>query len=123
MGYSDQASSELSAALQLAVRPTEPAGYAACKSIGRVPSKDRRPGDLHGNHRLDRPASGVMVLARTSKAAQRLTDQFRQRSPQKNYLALVEGRLQGEGECEDYLVKEKRQVRVVGSDYPKAKRR
>ena len=73
-------------------------------------------------HRLDRPASGVMVMARTSKAARRLTDQFRQRRPQKRYLALVEGRLDGKGICDDYLVKEGRQVRVVEAAYPKAKR-
>ncbi|MFQ5569875.1 MAG: RluA family pseudouridine synthase [Rhodothermales bacterium] len=73
-------------------------------------------------HRLDRPASGVMVLARTSKAAQRLTDQFRNRSPEKRYMAIVEGLCQGSGSCEDYLVKERRQVRVVPASYPQAKR-
>ena len=57
-------------------------------------------------HRLDRPASGVMVLARTSKAASRLSEQFRQREPEKTYLAAVEGRLIGEGEQEDYLLKD-----------------
>ena len=44
-------------------------------------------------HRLDRPTSGVMVLARTSKAASRLSDQFRERGPDKTYLAIAEGRL------------------------------
>lgn len=73
-------------------------------------------------HRLDRPASGVMVLARTSKAAARLAEQFRRRSPEKSYLALAEGRLAGDGACEDFLVKEDRQVRVVPADYPRAKR-
>ena len=83
-----------------------------------------KPGNVYLGlvHRLDRPASGVMVLARTSKAAARLTEQFRQRRPEKNYLALVEGRLAGAGTCEDHLVKESRQVRVVRADYPKAKR-
>lgn len=54
-------------------------------------------------HRLDRPASGVVVLARTSKAAARLSEQFRRRTPEKDYLAIVEGSLQGAGIATDYL--------------------
>jgi 23S rRNA pseudouridine1911/1915/1917 synthase len=42
-------------------------------------------------HRLDRPVAGVMLFARTSKAASRLSTQFRSGSPQKRYLAVVEG--------------------------------
>ena len=42
-------------------------------------------------HRLDRPVAGVMLFARTSKAASRLSTQFRSGSPQKIYLAVVEG--------------------------------
>ena len=56
-------------------------------------------------HRLDRPVSGVMVLARTSKAAGRLSDQFRRRAIDKRYLAVVEGELRGEGEAVDWLLK------------------
>lgn len=41
-------------------------------------------------HRLDRPVGGVMVLAKTSKAAARLASQFRARSVTKRYWALVE---------------------------------
>ncbi len=48
-------------------------------------------------HRLDRPASGVLLLARTSKAAARLSEQFRRRAPEKEYVALVEGALRGGG--------------------------
>ncbi len=55
--------------------------------------------------RLDRPASGVMVLARTSKAASRLTEQFSKRKVEKVYLAMVEGKLEGDGRLEDWLVK------------------
>lgn len=43
-------------------------------------------------HRLDAPVAGVMVLARTSKAAGRLSDQFRQGIVEKQYLAVVNGR-------------------------------
>lgn len=42
-------------------------------------------------HRLDRPVSGVVVFARTSKAAGRLSTQFRQKQVKKTYWALVEG--------------------------------
>lgn len=56
-------------------------------------------------HRLDRPVGGVTVLARTSKAASRLSEQFRQRRVDKTYLAFVEERLAGSGTREDWLVK------------------
>jgi 23S rRNA pseudouridine1911/1915/1917 synthase len=42
-------------------------------------------------HRLDRPVSGVMLFARTSKAASRISEQFRERSVEKVYWARVEG--------------------------------
>lgn len=44
--------------------------------------------------RLDMPVSGVVLFARTSKAARRLTEQFRTRAVQKSYWALVEGRVE-----------------------------
>ncbi|MET0386725.1 MAG: RluA family pseudouridine synthase [Polyangiales bacterium] len=42
-------------------------------------------------HRLDRPVSGVVLFAKTSKAASRLSEQFRERSVEKLYLARIEG--------------------------------
>jgi len=72
-------------------------------------------------HRLDRPVSGIMVLGRTSKAAARLSDQFSKHRADKRYLAVVEGRLEGSGAMEDYLVKEDRTVRVVTKGHPKGK--
>ncbi len=44
-------------------------------------------------HRLDRPVAGVLVFARTSKAAGRLSEQFRNNSVEKTYTAVLEGRL------------------------------
>ncbi|MCU0573950.1 MAG: RNA pseudouridine synthase [Syntrophobacteraceae bacterium] len=44
-------------------------------------------------HRLDRPVAGVLLFARTSKAAARLSDQFRMGVAEKRYLAIVEGRM------------------------------
>ncbi|GAB5518191.1 MAG: RluA family pseudouridine synthase [Rhodothermales bacterium] len=73
-------------------------------------------------HRLDRPASGVVVLARTSKAAARLTAQFKARTPTKRYLAIVEGRPPQSGEAIDYLRKRHPNVEVVKSTAQGAKR-
>ena len=54
-------------------------------------------------HRLDRPASGVVALARTSKAASRLSDQFRKHEPTKVYWAIVEGKTPASGSWTDHL--------------------
>ncbi|MFW5908188.1 MAG: RluA family pseudouridine synthase [Desulfosalsimonas sp.] len=55
-------------------------------------------------HRLDRPVAGVTVFARTSKAASRLSDQFRSKEVQKRYLAVVEGLVdKPEEELVDYI--------------------
>lgn len=72
-------------------------------------------------HRLDRPVSGVVALARTSKAASRLSEQFREREPDKRYIALVEGRLMGEGVQEDYLATRRRTTEVVRESHPEAR--
>ncbi|MGP0630781.1 RluA family pseudouridine synthase [Nitrospina sp. 32_T5] len=59
-------------------------------------------------HRLDRPVSGVVLFARTSKAASRLSEQFRNHTAQKFYLAWVEGVPEKEtGRLVHYLRKEK----------------
>ncbi|MEE4112557.1 MAG: RluA family pseudouridine synthase [Desulfobacteraceae bacterium] len=53
----------------------------------------RKPGNvfLAMVHRLDRPVAGVVLFARTSKAAGRLSRQFRERTVEKRYLAVVQG--------------------------------
>ena len=57
-------------------------------------------------HRLDRPTGGVMVFAKTSKAASRLSEQIREKVFEKEYLCIVDGKLEEQnGEYEDYLVK------------------
>jgi len=55
----------------------------------------RKPGRVFLGlvHRLDRPVAGVMLFARTSKAAGRLSEQFRNAAAEKEYAAVVEGRL------------------------------
>ena len=70
-------------------------------------------------HRLDRPVSGVILLAKTSKGASRLSEQFRTRSTGKTYLAVVEGSpADMEGEWIDRLVKDPQTntVRVVAGN-------
>lgn len=73
-------------------------------------------------HRLDRPVSGAMVFARTSKAASRLTRQFKVRSVDKRYIAMVEGRMEGQGTLVNYVRKDHRKVRVVPEGHPKGLR-
>lgn len=74
--------------------------------------KYRKPGNVYVGlvHRLDRPTSGVILVARTSKAATRLSDQFRKGEVSKTYLAVVEGllRVGDEGEWTDWLLKDER---------------
>ncbi|MDR3637569.1 MAG: RluA family pseudouridine synthase [Isosphaeraceae bacterium] len=70
-------------------------------------------------HRLDRPTSGVVLLARTSKAAARLSQQFREGSVEKVYWAVVEGRCpDDEGEWTDTLSKDERRnvVEIVAKE-------
>lgn len=68
-------------------------------------------------HRLDRPASGVMVFARTSKAARRLVQQFKERTVEKRYLALAHSRCESKGVLENFLRKEKGRVKIVERDH------
>lgn len=64
-------------------------------------------------HRLDRPVSGVVVFARTSKAATRLTDAFREGRVRKTYWAVVGGTLRGPGtELRQWLWKDRERNRV-----------
>lgn len=65
-------------------------------------------------HRLDAPVAGVLVLARTSKAAARLSEQFRQNRVRKTYLAVVQGRpAQPDGRLVHRLVRWGRYSRVA----------
>jgi 23S rRNA pseudouridine1911/1915/1917 synthase len=71
--------------------------------------KYHKPGNVFVGlvHRLDRPVSGVVLLARTSKAAARLSEQFRAGTVEKVYWAVVEGICRDEaGEWVDWLWKD-----------------
>jgi 23S rRNA pseudouridine1911/1915/1917 synthase len=78
-----------------------------------------KPGNVYVGlvHRLDRPTSGVVLLARTSKAAARLAAQFREGTVEKVYWALVEGSPDADdGVWTDRLAKDRRTnaSRVIG---------
>lgn len=75
----------------------------------------QKPGNVYLGlvHRLDRPVGGVMVFAKTSKAASRLSDAVRQRAIKRGYLAVVRGAPpQEQGVLEHYLVKDSRENKV-----------
>ncbi|MCI8759723.1 MAG: RluA family pseudouridine synthase [Clostridia bacterium] len=75
-------------------------------------------------HRLDRPVGGVMIFAKTSKAASRLSDQVRQKNFKKKYLAVVDGKIEPkQGTLEDYLYKDERHniSKVVNQNKKNAK--
>lgn len=67
----------------------------------------KKPGNvyLHAIHRLDRPVSGLVLFARTSKALSRLNEQSRNLEIQRIYIAEIEGILPSkEGKLDHYLV-------------------
>ena len=73
-----------------------------------IKEKYHKPGEVYLGlvHRLDRPVGGVMVFARTSKAAARLSEEVRKKVFEKSYLTIVDGKLETQkGTLEDYLVK------------------
>jgi len=73
-----------------------------------IKDKYNKPGEVYLGlvHRLDRPVSGVMVFARTSKAASRLSEQIRTRKVDKIYRAVVQGRMEASGSLENYILKD-----------------
>ena len=73
-----------------------------------IKEKYNKPGEVYLGlvHRLDRPVGGVMVFARTSKAAARLSEQVRNKDFKKKYLVIVDGKFEkNKGTLEDYLLK------------------
>jgi len=85
-----------------------------------------KPGEvfLGSIHRLDRPVTGLVIFARTSKALERMNLLFSSRDIEKNYLALVEGRAEkSNGKLEHYLLKDPKNNTVkafsTNSKYPK----
>lgn len=82
---------------------TQPDFHEAARSW--VKDHFAKPGNvfLEPIHRLDRPASGIVLFARTSKALTRLNEAMRERKLRKTYLAKVEGVVEEEG-CLQHLL-------------------
>jgi len=81
-----------------------------------VKEKYNKPGNVYIGliHRLDRPVGGIMVFARSSKAASRLSKMIKEKDFSKYYLAVVRGTLdKKEDELVDYLLKEENGNTVV----------
>ena len=101
-----------------------PTLLAAAKEYVKL--RYHKPGNVYLGvmSRLDAPVTGVVLLARTSKAAARLTEQFRTRAVDKLYWALVEGAIEpAAGRLVDWLGQDERHRRmhVVGPKLPGAK--
>jgi 23S rRNA pseudouridine1911/1915/1917 synthase len=104
----------------------KPAGLATMGVSAGTPSlitvakeylrvKYQKPGNVYLGvvSRLDTPVTGAVLFARTSKAAARMTEQFRAREVEKVYWAIVEGHLSPvEGEYVDWVRKDERHRRV-----------
>ncbi len=75
-----------------------------------IKEKYNKPGNVYLGlvHRLDRPVGGIMVFARTSKAASRLSEQIRNKSFKKIYNAVVIGNINDKGTLKDKLLKDEK---------------
>lgn len=83
-----------------------------------------KPGEVFVGlvHRLDRPVAGVVLLARTSKAARRLSEQFRERSCRKLYWAVAVGTPRpAEGALTSHMVWNGKRALIVPAEHPGAK--
>lgn len=91
-----------------------------------IKERDNKPGNVFCGviHRLDRPVSGAVIFAKTSKALSRMTQLVASRDFHKIYWAVVQNTpKQAEGECVDWLLKNEKQNRsyVVDATRPGAK--
>lgn len=91
-----------------------------------VKVKYNKPGNVFIGlvHRLDRPVGGVMVFAKTSKAASRLSEQVRSKTLKKTYRAVIHGTMKKEEDTlKDYLYKNKNtnMVSVVNKNHKECK--
>lgn len=78
--------------------------------------RDKKPGNVYLGliHRLDRPTSGVLIFAKTSKALSRMNEMFKTRDVEKLYWAIVEGKVENKFErLEHYLRKNQKKNLVT----------
>ncbi len=107
----------------MGVSDDEPSLFTEAKAY--LKQKYAKPGNVYLGvvSRLDAVTTGVTIFARTSKAAARLTDQFRERAVEKVYWAIVEGTLNPpSGECVHWVAKNesRRRMEVVSRGAPGA---
>lgn len=91
-----------------------------------IRQKFNKPGNVYAGllHRIDRPVSGVLLFARTSKAGERMSAAIQQRAFHKSYWAVVKNKPpQDTGTLEHYLTKNEKQNKsyVSASNKPNAK--
>ena len=99
----------------------KPANIASCPDASKdldlftqvkdyIKVKYHKPGNVYLGlvHRLDRPVEGIIVYAKTSKAAERLSKQINNKEFIKTYYAVIEGIPTKEATLSDYLVKDEK---------------
>ncbi len=96
---------------------------ALCDKVkAYVKKKYNKPGDVYLGvvHRIDRPVSGVVIFARTSKAATRLSKMFQDKEVKKTYWAIVKNLPEhDEGRLVHYMIKNQEKNRSKAFDAPK----
>jgi 23S rRNA pseudouridine1911/1915/1917 synthase len=107
---------------------TQPSGTASQsleeRSKAWIKETKKKPGDvyLHAVHRLDRPASGIVLFARTSKALSRMNEQMRKREIVKIYHAILTNMLPAdEGTLENILRHSRLRAVTASSEDPGAR--
>jgi len=108
----------------MGVKPEEPSLLNDCKAY--LKKKYGKPGNVYLGvvSRLDSWVTGAIVFARTSKAASRLNQQFRERTVEKSYIAIVDGKPPAaSGMLEDWVLKndQRRRMEVTRAEAPGAK--
>lgn len=101
----------------------DPTGDPSMETMVQAYLKEKynKPGNVYGKsvHRLDRPVSGALMIARTSKAHERMAKQFRDRQVFKTYWALTTRKPSPEeGKIVQYLQKDRKRNVVLWSDDP-----
>lgn len=88
-----------------------------------IKEKYNKPGNVYLGlvMRLDRMTSGVMVFAKTSKAASRISEQIRNGEVLKKYVAIVQGKVNDHGTLKDYLIKDEKLVKSFVTTKEKGK--
>lgn len=84
-----------------------------------IKKKYNKPGNVYIGlvHRLDRPVSGIMVFARNSKSAARLSKEIRDNKIKKTYIAVVHGIIKNDnGKLTDYLLKKSNGDSIVTTE-------